>query len=223
MTYRAIIFDLDGTLIDSMQLWRRVDGEFLNKRGIQVPGDLFDHLPAGNSFIQTAQYFIDRFGLSDSVESVMAEWTDMVRWHYANDVSLKPGAAQLLSSISASGIRIGLGTSNSFELAKIVLSANQLWDYFHSHITGDMHLRGKPFPDIYLRCAEALGVAADQCLAVEDTLSGVMAARTAGMRTYAIYDEDSLPLWEKIKEHAHASFMDYQSLSPVVKRHLGIS
>lgn len=223
MTYQAIIFDLDGTLIDSMQLWRRVDAEFLNKRDIEVPDDLFDHLPSGNSFIQTAQYFIDRFGLADSVESVMAEWTDMVRRHYANDVPLKPGAADLVQTIAAAGIPIGLGTSNSMELATTVLSANGIWRYFNSAVTGDMHLMGKPFPDIYLRCAQALGVPAERCLAVEDTLTGVQAAKTAGTTVYAIYDDDSLPQWPQIKELAHRAFQDYHSLSPVVLKDLGIN
>ena len=223
MTYQAIIFDLDGTLIDSMQLWRRVDGEFLNKRGIAVPDDLFDHLPSGNSFIQTAQYFLDRFGLSDSVESVMAEWTDMVRRHYANDVPLKPGAGELVRRIAASGIPIGLGTSNSMELATTVLSANGIWQHFHAAVTGDMHLMGKPFPDIYLKCAQALEVPADRCLAIEDTLTGVQAANSAGMRVYAIYDEDSQPQWPQIKELAHRAFQDYHSLSPVVLKDLGIN
>lgn len=223
MTYQAIIFDLDGTLIDSMKLWRRVDGEFLNKRGIEVPDDLFDHLPAGNSFIQTAQYFIDRFGLSDSVESVMAEWTNMVRWHYANDVTLKPGAGELVRRIASAGIPIGLGTSNSLELATTVLSANKIWQHFQCAITGDMHLMGKPWPDIYLKCAQALGIPAESCLAIEDTLTGVQSAKTAGTRVYAIYDDDSLPQWPQIKALAHSAFRDYHSLSPVVMKDLGLN
>ncbi|HRX76789.1 MAG TPA: HAD family phosphatase, partial [Candidatus Cloacimonadota bacterium] len=72
---KAIIFDLDGTLIDSMGLWRQVDEDFLSSRGITVPPDLFEHLPQGNSFIQTAQYFKDRFSLSESVEQIMQIWT----------------------------------------------------------------------------------------------------------------------------------------------------
>jgi len=223
MSYQAIIFDLDGTLIDSMLLWRRVDAEFLNKRGIEVPGDLFDHLPSGNSFIQTAQYFIDRFRLPDSVESVMSEWTEMVRWHYTHDVSLKPGAGELVSEIAASNIKIGLGTSNSYELAQTVLSANRIWQHFHCAITGDMHLMGKPWPDIYLKCADALQVPAKNCLAVEDTLTGVQAAKTAGMRTFAIYDEDSQPFWERIKALADEAFMDYRQLGQAVRRELGIN
>ncbi|MCK9584881.1 MAG: HAD family phosphatase, partial [Candidatus Cloacimonetes bacterium] len=71
MKIKAIIFDLDGTLIDSMGLWREVDEEFLTSRGIVVPEDLFDNLPSGNSFIQTAEYFRTRFGLTETNAQIM--------------------------------------------------------------------------------------------------------------------------------------------------------
>ena len=96
-SFKAVIFDMDGTLIDSMQLWRNVDKDFLHSRGLKVPPDLFAELPQGNSFIQTAQYFKDRFGLPDSPESIMQEWTKMVSKHYETDIELKPGAIELLS------------------------------------------------------------------------------------------------------------------------------
>jgi HAD superfamily hydrolase (TIGR01509 family) len=209
---KAVIFDLDGTLIDSMQLWRRVDRDFLHKRGITVPKDLFAHLPAGNSFIQTAQYFIDRFALPDSVESVMREWTDMVGWHYGNDVKLKPGAARLLHHLSQRGTAIGLGTSNSYELAHKVLSRNGIWELFRSVVTGDMHLLGKPFPDIYLKSAENLGLDPKDCVVVEDTLTGVQAGKAAGMKVIAIFDEDSLEHHDRMRELADAFAQNHHEI-----------
>lgn len=212
MKFNAIIFDLDGTLIDSMSLWREVDTEFLNKRGIDVPEDLFAHLPQGNSFIQTAKYFKDRFGLEDSVESVMREWTDMVSWHYANTILLKDGARELVLDLHDAGIPIGLGTSNSFELAEKALRANGIWDRFSSVVTGDMHLMGKPFPDIYLRSAENLKLEPHTCRVVEDTLSGIRAAKAAGMNAIAIYDADSIPELDRIKAEADHFVADYYEL-----------
>lgn len=211
--YKAIIFDLDGTLIDSMQLWREVDAEFLNSRGIEVPSDLFAYLPHGNSFIQTAQYFKDRFSLPDSAESIMQEWTDMVGHHYETVVPLKPGAKELVTRLHSLGVIIGLGTSNSYELAEKSLRFNGIWEFFHCAVTGDLHLKGKPFPDIYLLAAERLGVDPKDCVVIEDTLTGVQAGKAAGMTVFGIYDADSIEDHPKIKEHADAFYEDYYSLT----------
>ncbi len=216
MNFEAIIFDMDGTLIDSMRLWRRVDQDFLSKRGIPVPADLFDHLPQGNSFIQTAQYFKDRFGLPDSPERIMGEWTNMVTWHYEHDILLKPGAKPLLEDLHARNIPIGLGTSNSLELARKALGNNGIWEYFRSVVTGDMQLLGKPFPDIYLRSSANLGVQASGCLVIEDTLTGIQAAKAAGMRAIAIHDEDSLEFHPRIKALADAFVEDFNQLKELL-------
>ena len=212
MKYNAFIFDLDGTLIDSMQLWREVDTEFLGLRGITVPSDLFDNMPSGNSFIQTATYFKNRFGLTDSVQSIMQEWTDMVSDHYSHTVELKPGVWQLLDYIKSLGLPLGLGTSNSRELAEKALSQHGIWDYFISVVTGDMHLLGKPYPDIYLKGADQLQVDPKSCLVIEDTLTGIQAAKAAGMTVYAIYDADSDPWRQQIIELADRHFMDYYEM-----------
>jgi HAD superfamily hydrolase (TIGR01509 family) len=217
MQYKAVIFDLDGTLIDSMQLWRKVDRDFLHKRGIAVPQDLFEHLPQGNSFIQTAQYFIDRFSLADTVEGVMQEWTDMVTWHYEHDVKLKPGAKHLVEKLYQGKIPLGLGTSNSYELAQKVLSPNGIWQYFSAVVTGDMHLMGKPFPDIYLKCAENLNLAPQDCVVIEDTLTGVQAAKAAGMKVIAIFDADSEEHHPRIHELADAFAHNYSELTNMLE------
>ena len=222
MQYKAIIFDLDGTLIDSMQLWRQVDVEFLTKRGIDVPADLFDSIPGGNGFTQTALYFKERFGLDDSVESIMDEWTYMVEQHYSSDVILKEGVYELLQAIRKSDILMGLATSNSLHLARTVLQANGILSWFSALSTGDMQLRGKPYPDIFLNCDRMLEVEPEACLAIEDTLTGVQAAKAAGMRTFAIFDEDSIPFWEQIKKVADLAFEDYTMLSGQVLQELGL-
>jgi len=209
MKIQAIIFDLDGTLIDSMGLWRQVDTDFLNQRGIAVPDDLFDQIPAGNSFINTAQYFKDRFDLDDSVDEIMQQWTEMVRNHYSNGVTLKAGARELLEYLLQHGIKIGLGTSNSLELATLVLSNHKVWHYFQTAVTGCMQLKGKPFPDIYLHAAQDIGVEPSECLVIEDTYSGVMAGNNAGMRVIAIYDDDSRPDWTRIEQVTEGMFHDF--------------
>jgi len=174
-----------------------------------VPQDLFDHLPAGNSFIQTAQYFKDRFALNESCEEIMQIWTDMVGEHYSQKIMLKDGVKDLLNDLQKIGLRIGLATSNSYQLAKASLTHNKVWHFFESCATGDQQLMGKPHPDIFLASARELGVEPAECVAIEDTLHGVIAAKNAGMHTLAIYDADSIPEHERIKELADAFCMDY--------------
>lgn len=218
MKIKAIIFDLDGTLIDSMGLWREVDEEFLCSRGIAVPEDLFDDLPSGNSFIQTAQYFRDRFALKETNSQIMQIWTDMVAKHYASSVPLKDGVAKLLPRIKTAGLKLGLATSNSYELARSALTFNDVWDCFDAVSTGDADVLGKPYPDIFLNCARGLGLNPAECIAIEDTLTGVQAAQAAGMKTLAIYDEDSKKYHDEIGRLADAFCLDYHEITRELRK-----
>ncbi|NLO44085.1 MAG: HAD family phosphatase [Candidatus Cloacimonetes bacterium] len=218
MNIDTIIFDLDGTLIDSMGLWRQVDQDFLTSRGIEVPEDLFDHIPGGNSFIQTAQYFKDRFSLRENVHQIMQEWTDLVGFHYRNTIGLKDDAESLLKAIKGSSHKLGLATSNSYELAESVLKRNGVWELFDFASTGCKITKGKPYPDIYLYCLEGLKSDAARTIAIEDTLSGVMAAKAAGIYTYGIWDGDSVRDEEKIRELADDYCLDYICLYEQMKK-----
>ena len=200
MKINAVLFDLDGTLIDSMGVWAEVDKEYLGKRGMPVPYDLFQDMKHGNSFIEVAKYFKRKFNLSDTIEEIMQEWTDMVKWHYENDIYLKPGAKELLEYLYAKNIKIGLGTSNSKQLAQTVLKSNNVLKYFDVIVAGCQNIRGKPFPDIYLKVATALNVNPCNCIVIEDVYVGVKAAKNAGMTVFSIEDEHTKPEREKIKK-----------------------
>ena len=210
--YQAVIFDLDGTLIDSMHIWRKVDQEFLGKRGLTVPPDLFDHLPQGNSYIQTAQYFKDRFQLNDTVEDIMSEWTRLVVWHYENSIPLKPSVKHVIEWLAEKNIPLAIGTSNSLELALAALKQHKLQDYFQTIVSGCREIRGKPYPDIYLKAAEELKVSSENCIVIEDTLSGILAAKNAGMHTIAIYDADADDQRNEINAEADFPATDYMEV-----------
>lgn len=208
---------MDGTLIDSMHIWRQVDKEFLGKRGIEVPLDLFSHLPQGNSYIQTAQYFKDRFNLPDSVESIMNEWTQSVCYHYEHDIALKPRADELIRWLDSYHIPIGLGTSNSYDLAVAALTQHGLLPYFKSIVTGCQELKGKPYPDIYLKVSHEINVPNEQCIVIEDTLSGIRAAKNAHMHAIAIYDEDAEEHRREINLEADFCALDYNEVYAYLK------
>jgi HAD superfamily hydrolase (TIGR01509 family) len=217
MKYKAIIFDLDGTIIDSMGIWRQVDMDFLGSRNIGVPTDLFDSMPQGNSYNQTAKYFKDRFLLPESIEEIMDEWTAAVKWHYEHDVLLKDGVRDTIIMLRNLNFPLAIGTSNHDDLASLALSQHDLHQYFEIIVTGTHDMLGKPFPDIFLKAARELSVEPETCIVIEDTLNGIRAARAAGMYAIAIRDEDSAPQWEQMVSEANFHADDYFTIQNHLK------
>jgi HAD superfamily hydrolase (TIGR01509 family) len=202
MKIEAVIFDLDGTLIDSMGIWEEVDRIFLGRRNIEVPSDLFEDVSLGNNFPGLAQHFKDRFHLSETIEEIMKEWTEQVVEYYVHHIPLKDGVAELLHYLREKSIPMAIGTSNSIFLTESVLNRHELMPYFQYIVTGAEVECGKPFPDIYLKTARLLNVEPSHCLVIEDSLQGVQAGKAAGMQVIAIKDEFSMREIEQIQIHA---------------------
>jgi len=195
----AVIFDLDGTLIDSMWMWRSIDIEYLARFGIEMPEDLQKSIE-GMSFSETAVYFKNRFGLKDSLEQIKSDWNAMAWDKYLNEVPLKEGAIELLQYLKELNIPAGIATSNSRELTELIIKKHNIAAYFASIRTSCEVLKGKPSPDIYLLVAKDLGVEPARCLVFEDIIHGIMAGKNAGMKVCAVYDEFSKDFTEeKIK------------------------
>ena len=208
MQKKIIIFDLDGTLIDSMKIWGEVDKIFFGKRGIPVPDDIFDGLKS-NSIIDMAIFIKEKFSLKDSIEEITAEWIKETKHYYENTLKLRPGAFEFLTYLKQNNYTLALGTSNSLYLAEAVLKQNNVYDYFSTIVAGCSNLKGKPEPDIYLQVCKNLGCSPDDCLVFEDALVGVQAAKNAGMMVYAIEDESAAADKIQIQEIADKYFVDY--------------
>jgi HAD superfamily hydrolase (TIGR01509 family) len=199
----AVIFDLDGTLVDSMWMWRSIDIEYLARFGIEMPLNLQECIE-GMSFSETAVYFKQRFQLKDSLEQIKSAWNEMAWDKYLNKVPLKEGVIELLKYLKKINIPAGIATSNSRELTELIIKRHGITEYFTSIRTSCEVLKGKPSPDIYLLVAKDLGVQPERCLVFEDIIQGIMAGRNAHMRVCAVYDEYSEKYTdEKIKLSDH--------------------
>lgn len=188
----AVIFDLDGSLVDSMWMWHEIDVEYLGRFGLEVPDGLQREIE-GFSFSETAQYFKEKFSIPDSIEEIKRTWNEMAWDKYMNEVPLKPGAKEFLSLCRKKGIKLGIATSNSRELVTNVADVHGLHDYFSCIMTGCDVGKGKPAPDIYLAVADALGVLPKRCLVFEDIIPGIQAGKAAGMKVCAVEDFYSVP------------------------------
>jgi len=205
---KAVLFDLDGTLVDSMWMWGKIDVEYLGKHGLGLPKDLQKTIE-GMSFSETAVYFKNTFQVPESLEEIKAEWIAMAKDKYTREVPFKPGARRFLQYLKARGIRTGIATSNSRELLDTVVDALNLKDYIDCFMTSCEAGAGKPAPDIYLKVAERLGAAPEQCLIFEDTPMGMRAGINAGIPVCAVaepYCADQLPLIRELADYYIESF-----------------
>ncbi len=208
---KAVIFDLDGTLMDSMWVWPDIDVEYLGRYGQTLPKDLQDEIE-GMSFTETAVYFKNRFQIPDSVQEIKDEWNRLAFDKYANEVPMKSGAAEFIREIRGHGIRTGIASSNSRELILACLSNNGGADCFDCITTACEVAKGKPAPDIYLSVASSLGVSPARCLVFEDVPMGILAGQRAGMKVCAVEDSFSLHLRERIRSMADYYIRSYSEI-----------
>lgn len=198
---KAVIFDLDGTVVDSMWMWEAIDIEYLARFGIPLPPDLQKNI-SGMSFRETAVYFKETFHIPDSLDKIKSDWNEMAMDKYCNEVTLKPGVLDFLKRLKEQGIKTGIATSNSKELAFAVLEALGLQPYFDEvHMSCEV-AKGKPAPDIYLWVAECLEVAPEKCLVFEDISEGIRAGKAAGMKVCGVEDAFSADYREEKKQLA---------------------
>ena len=205
---KAVIFDLDGTLVDSMWMWKAIDIEYLGKFGIELPPTLQKDIE-GMSFSETAVYFKETFQIPDSLEEIKADWNRMAYDKYTKEVDFKKGAIKILEICIQKGIKLGIATSNSRELVDATMEALGAKQYFDCIMTSCEVDKGKPAPDIYLAVAKKLGVQPDECLVFEDIEMGILAGKNAGMEVCAIEDDFSMDQMEIKKKLADYYIKDY--------------
>ena len=198
---KAVLFDLDGTLVDSMWMWKDIYMEYLGKYGITLPPELQEYIE-GMSFSEVSAYFKEAFGIKESLEEIKSEWVSMAKYKYTHEVPLKPGALRFLKHLKEQGIPMGIATSNSRDLLDAVLESLEISPYFDCCMTSCEAGAGKPAPDIYLKVAKILKTEPKDCLIFEDTPAGILAGNRAGIPVCAMADENSAGRKEQILQMA---------------------
>ncbi|PKK39725.1 hypothetical protein ABB02_01066 [Clostridiaceae bacterium JG1575] len=209
---RGVIFDLDGTLVDSMWVWSKIDQDFIESRSLSITPEELMNVVAHFSFHQTAHYFKDTFSLPESVDEIKALWIDAAHREYSTSVTLKAGAREFLLRLKELGIKLALATSNNRDLLEVCLQANGILGLFDALVTTDeSRAKTKAEPDVFLLAAQRIGVSPQECMVFEDVAPAMRGARAAGMRVVGIKDRHtSLP--EGDEALAERFLEDFQSL-----------
>ena len=184
--YRAVIFDMDGLLLDTETLWHAAEVELFTRHGGEFTWD--DKMAViGTSYDFTADYFADRLGLPrqrghELVSEMISLMHDLVR----RSVDARPGAVELVEGLREVAVPLGLASNSPRFLVDDALATARLGDAFDTIVTSDDVEHSKPAPDIYLLACSRLGVEPADALALEDSASGVAAAKAAGLTCIAV-------------------------------------
>ncbi len=209
---QAVIFDIDGTLVDSMGVWYDIDVEYFKLLEIPMPPTIQKDIE-GMSFTETAIYFKETFDIREkTIEDIKLDWIRMAQEKYLYEIKAKPGAKEFINFLKEKGIKTGCATSNDRNLAMAALQAHGWTGKMDSVRTACEVNTGKPAPDIYLKVAEDLGAAPENCLVFEDIPNGMRAGKAAGMTVIGVEDESAKKYRTEIDEICDYFIKDYYEM-----------
>jgi HAD superfamily hydrolase (TIGR01509 family) len=181
----AVLFDMDGVIIDSEPLWSDAEKELLARRNLPYSPSLKTAM-MGRDARGAVGYLIEHYSLTESLGKLIEERNQLIAELFKEHLKAIPGALDLVRSVIAAGILTGLVSSSPKPLVELALEKLVTTGLFDLTLSGDQVVRGKPAPDIYITAAEKLGVKPEYCLVIEDAPHGVAAAKDAGMCCLAI-------------------------------------
>ncbi|MCC8121411.1 MAG: HAD family phosphatase [Oscillospiraceae bacterium] len=182
-----ILFDLDGTLIDSNGVWTQIDIDFLAQRGHPCPKE-YSAAVAHMTFPEAARYTKARFSLRESPEEIQRIWLSMAQEQYSSRIPLKEGVLDYLLQQSAQGVPMGIVTSCMEPLCTAVLRQHGIEGLFCQVTTTAQVAKSKSSPDVYLLAARQAGLPPQECTVFEDSPVAARSARGAGMQVVGVYD-----------------------------------
>lgn len=206
MDKKGVIFDLDGTLVDSMDVWEKAD-YMLAKKYNFVPDKEYWQTVTSRSFLEGAEYITTRFNLGKTPEEIVKELFDFAYYEYSHAIKLKDGAKELIQKLKKDSFSIAIATSNVKELTYAVLKNNGVFEYFDAFIYCDDIGKNKAHPDIYIAAAKAIGLKPEQCYIFEDVPNSLIGAKLSGAEVIAVYDEYSADKEQLMRERSDRYIM----------------
>ncbi len=198
MDKQYAIFDMDGTLIDSMGIWRNLGREYLTAKGVTDCLDEILEEIRPMTMTESAALFVSRFSLPESSDCVTEEMNQMMDTHYHKDIQLKAGVLSHLEQLRQRGVRMCVASATEERLMQVCLERLGVLSYFDFLISCESMGNSKREPDIYLESARRLKAAPEEIAVYEDALYAVQTAKKAGFYVIGVYDEEADHHWDEI-------------------------
>lgn len=207
MDKKYAIFDMDGTLIDSMVFWKNLATEYLTSKGIlQIPADILEQIKP-MTMSESAALFRREFGLTGDVEAQMNE---MMEDHYRNDIPLKPGAWEYLENLHRQGVRMCVASATAEHLMESCLTRLGVRQYFEFLLSCETVGAGKRSPLVYQESARRLGTVPGEIAVYEDALYAVQTAKAAGFHVVGVYDDSAADSWQAIEQESDEVILNWE-------------
>ena len=207
MDKKYAIFDMDGTLIDSMVFWKNLATEYLTSKGIlQFPADILEQIKP-MTMSESAALFRREFGLTGDVEAQMNE---MMEDHYRNDIPLKPGVWEYLENLHRQGVRMCVASATAEHLMESCLTRLGVREHFEFLLSCETVGAGKRSPLVYQEAARRLGAVPGQIAVYEDALYAVQTAKAAGFHVVGVYDDSAADSWQAIEQESDEVILNWE-------------
>ena len=207
MDKKYAIFDMDGTLIDSMAFWKNLATEYLTAKGVaEIPAPILEQIKS-MTMSESAVLFQQEFGLTGDVE---AQMNDMMDAHYRNDIPLKPGVQEYLEILHRQGVRMCVASATAEHLMESCLTRLGVRQYFEFLFSCETVGAGKRSPLVYQEAARRLGAVPGEIAVYEDALYAVQTAKNAGYYVFGVYDDSASGNWQAIENIADEIIIDWE-------------
>ena len=209
--YKGVIFDLDGTILDSLNVWKKVDKLFLKSKNINMPVDYAKTINS-MTFLESANYTKEVCGIEDTVEDIIKEWKKIAYNEYKTNVKLKSGVYEYITYLKENNIKMGVATNCDNELYEVCLKKCKIYDFFDTIVDTSLVNANKKHTDIYELCAKNLGIEPKDIIVFEDILDGIRSAKKAGMKAYFVSDKNSEENIEEAIKESDEYITDFREL-----------
>ena len=213
---KAVIFDMDGTLVDSTGLWHEIDKAFFRKRGMEIPNDYAQKI-VHLGLKQAAIFTKEEYGIKETPQEIMDEWHQMSLDMYRNDVQLKEGVVELLEFFKKNNVPMAIATANDEQLYMPCVERLRIGKYFDFIADVNNVKEGKQSARIYEYLAEKMSAKKENTMVIEDMPTCIKTAFNNGFITVAVHDNASAQFEEQKRKYSHLYINNFFELIDELK------